>query len=71
MNLNVGSASGLTIDVPVVYYYFTLDQSQNVTAVNYAYDDPSGPYNQNFGDFATFKSSYPGYLYIPVPSSAL
>jgi len=71
MNVQLTSTSGMSMDINVMYYYFTMDQFQNVTHVNYAYDDPTGPYSQNIGDFATFKSMNPGYLYIPVPSSVI
>ena len=71
MNVQLASASGMSIDINVMYYYFTVDQNQTVTHVNYSYDDPTGPYMNHMGDFSSFKMNNPGYLYIPVPSSAL
>jgi hypothetical protein len=61
----------MSMDLNVMYYYFTMDQYQVVTSVNYCYDDPQGAYLNHVGDFSSFKSMNPGYLYIPVPSSAL
>ncbi len=71
MNVQLTNTSGMSVDLNVVYYYFSLDQFQNVTHVNYAYDDPAGPYSQHMGDFNSFKMSMPGYLFIPVPANAV
>jgi hypothetical protein len=61
----------MSVDIDVVYYYFTVDQNQMVTSVNYTYDNPDGPFMNHGGDFNSFKMSNPGYLFIPVPHSAL
>lgn len=70
MLIDVMTQSGASITLDVAYYYFSVDNSGNVTNVNYAYDDPTGPYSQHMGDFTSFKMSHPNYLLIPVPHNA-
>jgi hypothetical protein len=70
MQIDVMAMGGASITLDVAYYYFTVEQHGNVTHVNYATDDPTGPFNQHMGDFASFRGTMPGYLYIPVPHNA-
>lgn len=70
MEIDVTTVAGAHITIDVAYYYFTVDHSGNVTHVNYAYDDPTGPYSQHVGDFTSFQSAHYRYLLIPVPHNA-
>lgn len=67
MRIDLMTQSGAYIDIDVVYYYFTIDHGGVVTHVNFCFDSPDGPFTDHAGDFLSFKTSYNGYLFIPVP----
>ena len=70
MRVDVMTQSGAYIEIDVVYYYFSIDNTGTVTEVNYSISDPNGPFSGHSGDFNSFKASYHGFLFIPVPRGA-